>query len=65
MIKKSTKITFEESGETIEDSGGIPLSEGESIVVNGSEYVVARKAVACRKEGEDWMAEVEYILKKK
>lgn len=65
MIKKTTKITFEDTGETIEDSGGIPLSEGEIMVVNDVPYVVSSKEVKCHKEGEDWLADVAYRLAKK
>ncbi len=69
MIKKTTKITFEDTGETIEDTGGIPLSEGESLMIAkdgvNQEYVVSSKEVNCRKEGEDWLAEVVYRLRRK
>jgi len=64
MIKKSTTIIFQDSGETIEDQGGIPLSAGENLVVNGAEYIVSKKSVTCKKAGEDWMAEIEYTLRK-
>lgn len=64
MIKQTTKITFKDTGETIEGSGGIPLSEGEIMVVDDVPYVVSSKQVKCRKEGEDWLADVEYKLRK-
>lgn len=69
MIKKNTKITFKDSnGEKKELMGGIPLSKGEIIhVTENSEkidYIVEDKIVNFSLDGEDQIADIEYILVK-
>jgi len=68
MIKKNTKITFEHNNQIVEDTGGIPLSEGEIINMRtekGEEkFKVSKKIVECRADGADLIANITYKLSK-
>mgnify|MGYP006992555334 CR=1 FL=1 len=72
MIKKNTKVIFEE-GENIKSEnlvGGIPLSKGENVRIHqkGSteviNYKVTKKEIDCIWEGEDQIINITYTLKK-
>ncbi len=68
MVKKNIKMLFGDSGEVIEDKGGIPLSVGEVMKMHqadGSivEYEVISKEVDCRADGEDWIVDVVFSLR--
>ncbi|MCX6713971.1 MAG: hypothetical protein NTV48_02600 [Candidatus Vogelbacteria bacterium] len=71
MIKKNTKVVFEdnESSQTEEMVGGIPLSKGEIMHVhrNGEtfDYEVTDKIIDCNLDGEDQIVDITYIVKKK
>ena len=67
MIKKNTKLIFED-GRIVEDTGGIPLTEGELLTLkneNGEEtFKVTKKIIECKAEGQDMMAYITYKLSK-
>jgi len=71
MIKKNTKVIFEEGNNRKEEDmvGGIPLSKGEIIKVHNSkdieEWIVKDKIIDCFLNGEDQTVDITYILKKK
>ena len=65
MIKKNTKLIFEGTDKVVEDKGGIPLSEGEIIIIEGEAWKVSEKIVDCKHEDEDLVAEITYKLRKK
>lgn len=68
MIKKNTKIIFEGENKVIEDTGGIPLSQGEIISLKTKENIVKfkviKKQVECQEEGADLIAKITYRLTK-
>ena len=71
MIKKSTKIIFEDQERRSSEEliGGIPLSKGELVKVhkNGKtvEYIVHKKEVDCFMEEKDQRVNTVYRLRKK
>ena len=71
MIKKNTKVVFEDGENKITEDmvGGIPLSKGEVIKVHKDDkivlYEVADKTVDCFLNGEDQTVNITYIVKKK
>ena len=68
MIKKNTKMIFEDGGSTEELAGGIPLSVGEIVHVKkdgeSTDYVVADKNVEFIFDGDDQIANIAYSLMK-
>lgn len=69
MIKKNTKMVFEDGGSAEELIGGIPLSEGEIVHVWKNQiavdYVVTRKSIDFVFDGDDQIANITYSLRKK
>ncbi|TAK96043.1 hypothetical protein EPO05_02710 [Patescibacteria group bacterium] len=73
MIKKNTKVIFEDGGEqkTSEMLGGMPLSKGEVVHVHAEnsaeviDYEVADKIIDCYLQGEDQTVNITYVLRKK
>ena len=70
MIKKNTKLIFKDSeGQEKELIGGLPLAKGEVIHVieQGKQvnYIVEDKIVKLSLDGEDQIADIVYILRKK
>ena len=73
MIKKNTKIIFEDGGEKTTDDliGGIPLSKGEIVHLHNensdevTDYEVADKKIDCIIKGEDRIVNIVYILRRK
>lgn len=71
MIKKNTKIVFEDNsgGAADELMGGIPLSKGEIVKVQRDgqaiDYEVEGKKVEIIFEGEDQIANITYTLRRK
>lgn len=69
MIKKNTKMVFEDGSGTEELIGGIPLSEGEIVHVWKNQiavdYVVTKKSVDFIFDGDDQTANIIYSLLKK
>lgn len=71
MIKKNTKIIFQDAQENATDelTGGIPLTKGEVITVKKDDqikkYEVIEKNTELIFEGEDQTANIEYVLKEK
>lgn len=70
MIKKNTKIIFEdgESNSSDELTGGMPLSKGEIVHVHRenqdtADYEVVDKIIDCFMEGEDQRVNITYKLK--
>ncbi|MFA5878462.1 MAG: hypothetical protein WC845_03805 [Candidatus Staskawiczbacteria bacterium] len=69
MIKKNTKVVFQEGGsEKSKDMiGGIPLSKGETIKVHEGDkvimYVVTDKIVECFFDGDNKTVNITYIVK--
>ena len=70
MIKKNTIAIFREDDEerTEELIGGIPLSIGETMLINSSEksvnWKVVNKKVEYTNKGEDQFVEVTYTFEK-
>ncbi|TSC93955.1 MAG: hypothetical protein Athens101428_478 [Candidatus Berkelbacteria bacterium Athens1014_28] len=68
MIKKNTKMVFEDGNFIEELVGGVPLSEGEVVNVKKNEevvkYTVVKKTVDFIFEGNDQTANIIYLLKK-
>lgn len=70
MIKKTTKIVFEETGDVVEDARGIPLSEGERLILTDrvsnavTTYVVAKKDIRAVQDGDDFTVDITYTLRK-
>jgi len=68
MIKKNTKIIFEDGKEEQMD-GGMPLTKGEIIHLHKKDkiidYEVKDKIIDCFLEGKDQVVNITYILKKK
>lgn len=66
MIKKNTKIVFEDGHEMDELAGGLPLSKGEIIRIhygdNVEEYQVIEKAVDIFPGGDDQTVNIIYKL---
>ncbi|MEK9181390.1 MAG: hypothetical protein AAB871_04095 [Patescibacteria group bacterium] len=71
MIKKETKVIFENGEETQELTGGIPLSVGEVVRLHQKggkaavDYLVVKKDVDCFMEGDDQKVIILYRLRKK
>ena len=73
MIKKKTKLIFEnEKGRKVHNLiGGMPLTKGEivSFQLEGQnniiDYEVVAKTTNLLKEGEDWIVNTAYALKRK
>jgi hypothetical protein len=73
MIKKTTKIIFEDKGNrtTEEMLGGMPLSKGELVHIHNektkevTDYKVKDKIIDCFLKGNDQLVEITYVLKKK
>lgn len=69
MIKKNTKIIFQDNQDNATDEliGGIPLSKGECIVVKKDgttkQFEVVEKNTEFIFEGEDQIANIVYVLK--
>jgi len=69
MIKKNTKIIFQDATNNATDEliGGIPLAKGETITAKKDgitkEYEVVEKNTDVIFEGEDQIANIEYVLK--
>ena len=68
MIKKNTKVIFEDGREEQMD-GGMPLTKGEVIHVHKkgkmTDYIVNDKIIDCFLDGKDQVVNIVYILKKK
>jgi hypothetical protein len=68
MIKKNTKIVFED-GKEEELDGGMPLTKGEVIHFHKSgkviDYVVNDKIIDFFMDGKDQIVNITYVLKKK
>jgi hypothetical protein len=70
MIKKNTKVIFEDNPGISEDlAGGIPLSKGETITIHNkgkkTEYIIKDKKVEWFMDGKDQEVNIIYFLKKK
>lgn len=71
MIKKNTKIIFEDGDSASSDelAGGMPLSKGDIVHIHRGEsivdYEVADKIIDCFMGGEDQMVNIIYKLRKK
>ncbi|NQU78417.1 hypothetical protein HQ545_01480 [Candidatus Woesearchaeota archaeon] len=72
MIKKNTKIVFDDGEEqkTDELKGGMPLSKGEIVHVHKEsgetiDYEVADKTIDCYLKGEDQIVNITYVLKRR
>lgn len=72
MIKKNTKVIFEDSGANSSDElvGGMPLSKGDIVHVHRDDkgvvdYEVVDKIIDCFMGGEDQIVNISYKLKKK
>ena len=68
MIKKNTKVIFDD-GKEEELDGGMPLTKGEIIHVHKAgkkvDYEVKDKIIDCFLDGKDQMVNITYVLKKK
>jgi hypothetical protein len=68
MIKKTTKVIFED-GKEEEMDGGMPLTKGEIIHMHKGnkviDYFVKDKIIDCFLGGKDQVVNITYILKKK
>lgn len=69
MIKKNTKVIFEDNSGSEELAGGMPLSKGEIVKVHKKgmviEYIVKDKTIDCFMDGEDQEVNITYTLAKK
>ncbi|MCX6803878.1 MAG: hypothetical protein NTY48_04900 [Candidatus Diapherotrites archaeon] len=71
MIKKNTKIVFEDGNGPIDGvlEGGIPLTKGETINFNVDGkvyvYIVKEKTIDCILKGKDQLINIVYVLGKK
>ncbi len=71
MIKKNTKVIFQDGGNQVTEElvGGIPLSKGEVVHFHKNsktiDYKVVDKKVDCFLNGEDQKINITYKLKKK
>ena len=70
MIKKNTKIVFEDGSE-LGLEGGIPLSKGDVLDIKTNsnkqkigKFIVNEKKIECFLEGKDEVVNITYILKK-
>jgi hypothetical protein len=70
MIRKNTKVVFEDGGSrrTEDLAGGIPLSKGEIVNIHSTgktiKYEVVDKTVDCFLEGKDQEVNIIYVLRK-
>ena len=68
MIKKNTRMIFEEEGNNKELQGGIPLSKGEIVNVyeggKKNSFEVVEKKIDFNLDGDDQTADITYRLKK-
>ena len=73
MIKKNTKVIFEDGGNQTTDNliGGMPLSKGEIVRLHPENsddvilYEVVDKIIDCIIKGEDRIVNITYTLRKK
>ncbi|MBS3155922.1 hypothetical protein J4413_01665 [Candidatus Woesearchaeota archaeon] len=68
MIKKNTKVIFEDGKEEQMD-GGMPLTKGETIHMHKGnkivDYEVKDKIIDCFLDEKDQVVNITYVLKKK
>lgn len=72
MIKKNTKVIFEDNGNSSSDElvGGMPLSKGDIVNVHRghqgvADYEVVDKIIDCFMGGDDQIVNITYKLRKK